>query len=325
MVCLCASGCGSEQRENRGFKGRRETVTLGIATEPLSAPFLIAQEKGYFADEGLDITVRSFPYGRVAFEAMLSGDVDLATVAETPIVLHSFKRDDFSIAAMFVYNDDDSKIVIHSDRVDAASGLRGKTVGTTIGTSAHFFLDSYLLHTGTAKHEVRIVDLSMKSLPVALQRGELDAIVVFEPYAHEALELAKGKAMRLPKVEIFRETFNLTVMRAFQKEHPEVLPRALKAIDRAISFMRQNKSEAIAVVVRKLGMDEKYLRDTWDDYVFGLSLDQAFLITLEDVARWAIDNRLTDANRIPNYLGYLEPAGLLAVKPQAVKVIRQLP
>jgi hypothetical protein len=37
-------------------------------------------------------------------------------------------------------------------------------------------------------------------------------------------------------------------------------------------------------------------------------------------ARWAIRNRLTDASKVPNYLGYVHIDAMKAVKPEAVQI-----
>ncbi len=321
-ACLLGGGCEREGTKRGGGQGPREAVTIGIAAETLSAPLLIAQAQGYFADEGLDVTVERYPFGRIALESMLAGEVNLATVAETPIVLQSFKRDDFAVAAMFVYNYDDTKVIVRKDRVAVPAGLAGKTIGTSFGTSPQFFLDTYLSSVGIAKSQVKIVDISQKDLPAALQSGAVDAIVAFEPYAHQALQLLPEAAMRLPKVEILKETFNLVVMKDFARQHSLVLPRVLRAMDRAITYQERNRAETIAILVRDLGIDATYLAETWDDYKFGLSLDQAFLVNLEDVARWAIENKLTERTEVPNYLGYLATDALQAVKPEAVRLLQ---
>ena len=327
LLILCVScvfsSCKRQQQTTREFKGNREPVTIGIAAETLSAPLIIAKEKGYFADEGLDVTITEYPFGKIALEAMFSGEVHLATVAETPIVMNSFKRDDFSVIAMFVYNYDDSKIVVRKDRgIKNAADLKGKKVGTTFGTSAQFFLDSYLNHNGYARSDVKTVNISQKNLPAALKSGEVDAIAVFEPYGHEAMKLLQDKAMRLPRAEIFRETFNLVAMKEFQKKYPEALAKILKALDKAVTFIKNNKEASITVLVQRLNMDKIYLYDTWDDYVFELSLDQTLLINFEDVAHWALKNRLTDRTDMPNYLDFIYFDGLQSVKPEAVRMIR---
>jgi NitT/TauT family transport system substrate-binding protein len=51
-------------------------------------------------------------------------------------------------------------------------------------------------------------------------------------------------------------------------------------------------------------------------------LDQALLTLLEDEGRWAIQNRLVEAKKVPNYLNYLHLDGLGKINPNFVTVIR---
>ncbi len=67
-------------------------------------------------------------------------------------------------------------------------------------------------------------------------------------------------------------------------------------------------------------MDRETLEATWDEGRYGLFLDQSILVSLEDEARWAIENKLTRASRIPNYLNFIYTDALLAVKPNAVTI-----
>jgi len=76
-------------------------VTLGISKSFLSIPVYIAQEQGYFAYEGLDITIQEYPSGKLATQAMLAGEMDISTVADMPIVYNSFAGEDFCIFATF--------------------------------------------------------------------------------------------------------------------------------------------------------------------------------------------------------------------------------
>jgi hypothetical protein len=52
-----------------------------------------------------------------------------------------------------------------------------------------------------------------------------------------------------------------------------------------------------------------------------LCRDQDVLLTMEDKARWLIQNRLTDRTRVPNYHDYLYPEALRQVNPKAVRMI----
>lgn len=129
--------------------GPREKVAIGVGSFLLSAPIIIAREKGFIADEGLDMTFKQYSFGKKAMEAMFAGEVDIATVAETPIVFNSFIRDDFIVFATFVYSYNDSKVLGRKDQgVSKPEDLKGKKLGITAKTSTHFFAHIYLAEHG---------------------------------------------------------------------------------------------------------------------------------------------------------------------------------
>lgn len=317
-IILFSSSC--KKQEN--IAGPRDKVTIGVADQVLSAPLIIAAEKGYFADEGLEVTIKNYSFGRVCIEKMFAGEVDLATVAQMPIVMNSFKRDDFLIIAQFAYNYDDSKIVVRKDKISKGSDLKGKKIGTPFGTSAHFFLDIYMNYCNVPKTSVEVINLLAENLPDAMKNGQVDAISSFEPYAYETLQRLQDNAMRMEKVELFKEIFNLVGTKDFVNNHPETLKKVLRSIDRGITFIKKNKSESIGVLTRKLNVKNTFLEAAWDGYVFDLSLDQSLLIIMEDQAHWAIANKRTDKTQFPNYLGFLYLDAMKSVKPDAVTVIK---
>ncbi len=53
-----------------------------------------------------------------------------------------------------------------------------------------------------------------------------------------------------------------------------------------------------------------------------LMLDQTILMSLEDEARWAMREGLTDKKEIPNYLDFIYVDALEQVKPETVTIIR---
>ena len=153
-------------------------------------------------------------------------------------------------------------------------------------------------------------------------RDRVDAIVVYEPYASMAMKALPGKAVKLPQSDLYKQTFNLAVMRSYAKGHPELLKKVLKAVDRAIPFIKQTTNESIAVMTKSLKPGEDLLVSIQDDLVFELSLEHSLLIVLEDEARWAIANKFTDKTKVPNYLGYFYLDAMKAVKPEAVSIIK---
>ena len=112
------------------------------------------------------------------------------------------------------------------------------------------------------------------------------------------------------------------VMNDFAQNNPEVLKRFLAAIDQATIFIKKNKKEAQDIVAQRLGLDKQVMTVLWDDFTFEISLAQSLIITLEDEARWAIKNNLTNKKQVPNYLNYIYLDALQEVNPKAISIIK---
>jgi len=312
------------QKQSQQPTGLLEKATLGVETSVLSAAVWVAENEGYFQEEGLDLTIIDYESGRLSFLALLKGEgIDICTVAPTPIMFSSFERQDFYLCATFIYSYDDVKLIARKDRgINAAADLKGKRIGTAAGTTGHFFLDSFLIQNGMLPSDVEMIDIGPSALPTALQNNQVDAIAIWEPHAYNAKRSLGKNAIRLPSSEVYRETFNLVAASTFAKDHPEALRSFLRAIDKATEFIRHNKEESQIIVSKRLKLDKGMISAVWDDFVFEISLDQSLLITLEDEARWAIQNKLTDKIKIPDFLDLIYPHALQDVKPEAVTIIR---
>lgn len=305
------------------FTGGRKKVKLGISKSFLSIPVYIAQEQGYFADEGLDIIIKGYASGKLAMESMFAGEVDISTVADMPVVFNGFVRKDFCIFATFTSSYHFVKVIARKDKgIKTGADLKGKRMGANRGTSSHFFLGVFLVHNHLSISDVEMVHIKTVDLPTALKDGEVDAISVWQPYTQKAKQLLMDNAIELPSSEIYRTTFNFAVMKSFIREHPETIKRFLRALDKAAAFIQNNREESQDIIAESFNVDKEFVRVLWDDYVFGIFLDQSLLITWDEIARWAIENKLVDNKKIPNYLNYIYLDALEAVKPESITIIR---
>jgi len=100
-----------------------------------------------------------------------------------------------------------------------------------------------------------------------------------------------------------------------------LIKKFLKALLHAQKFLERNKENAIDVTIKEMGIErKKEIICDWEKINFKLSLNQSLLITLEDQARWATENKFTNKKTIPNYLNYFYINSLKSVKPEAVSV-----
>ncbi len=310
---------GSSQKHTRPV----EKVKLGVETSILPSTVWVAENKGYFKEEGLEVEIKEFASGKTALATMLSeGNLDIVTVAETPVVFNSFDRNDYTISAAMVYSDNDVKILIRKGKgIQNPSDLKGKKIGITLGSTGHYFIGLFLDHSGLLYSDVETTDFEASDLPQALADGRVDAIITWEPHIFNAKKLLGNNAILLPSKAIFREEFYFVSLKDFINKNPDTIKRFLKAIERGETFIQENRSEAIDLVSERLKIDKEFITGVWDDFVFAVSLDQSLLITLEDQAKWAIVNNLVDATEVPNYLDYIYLDALDEVKPEAIGII----
>ena len=303
--------------------GPKENVTIGVASIAMSSPIIIAQEKGYFEENGLKVTIKPYPSGKKAIETMFAGENDVATTAELPIMFQSFVRNDFNVIATFTHSYKDIKVIARKDRgIKTPADLKGKRIGLIDKTGTHFFSYVYFTEHKIDPSTLKISFYPPADLPEVLKSGQVDAIVAFEPIAYQALAKLSGQAIMLPPSNLFRNTFNLAAKKDWTKQHPETLKKIIKAVDKAIEFTKNNKDESIELIASSLKLPKEYLFSVWGDLVFQLSLDNYMLTTMEDEARWAIKYEFVDTQVVPNYLDFIYLDAMKAVKPDAVSIVK---
>jgi NitT/TauT family transport system substrate-binding protein len=296
-------------------------LTIAVSRSPLSLPLYVAEENGYFAAEGLQVRIEEVIGGHRAMQSMLDGKADLATVSETVVMFNSFKRNDFSILASFVSSNDDIKLVMRSNSgIGKISDLAGKRVGTILSTASHYYLDTLLLLSGVDHDRVKIIAMQPETMALALQKGEVDAVAVWEPYPFQILANVKD-ARLLSAPRFYSLTFNLAASRKLTEgEHNEDLLKLLRALNRAQQFIDTEPKKAQTIMKSRLGLEQAFVDWIWPRYNFRLSLDQSFLSTLESEARWARTQGHIKAAKSPNYLEFIYSKPLRQVLPGAVNI-----
>lgn len=327
LVIAVVSYSWLNQKKQESFVGKRESVRIAIPREPLNTLLIIATERDFFSREGLDVVVvKEFTTGtgKRALEGLLAGDVDVATsVADTAIVFASFKNQDFRIVASNGSSDNDPRIVGRKDRgIRKPSDLRGKRIGTPMGTSMHFFLRTVLVRDGLSEKDVTLVFKYIEELPPALASGAVDAISIRKPHTDAAERLLGVNAVVFSLPGLYTKTLNVVASVNFIKEKPWAVKRIIMGLLKAEEFVKKNPEQAIQIVSARLGISKAELSDIWPELNLRVSLDQQLLPSLEEQARWAIKNRLTDKKQVPNYLNFIYSDALKEIKPEAVTIIR---
>lgn len=303
-----------------GGAGARAADTLRIAATqaPVSLPLYVAQQRGFFADEQLEVAIADCIGGTRCLRQLRDGKVDLATSSEMPVVLQAFTQPDLAIIATMARANDNLKLIARrSSGVTRSEQLDGRRVGLIVGSAAQYVLETQLLDAGVDPQHVAMVPLQAEDSVEALRSGRVDAVAVWEPYGYAALHGADAVGLRLALSGGYIEHYNLVAGRALFGRDDE-LARLLRAIQRAEQFIAARPAEAQAILRQQLKIEQGFVDWVWPGLGFRLSLDQALVSTMEGEARWAQREGHVPGGLRPNVLTLIHAGPLKSVDPAAV-------
>lgn len=328
LAAAIAAG-GSWWWANRGAderpKGPPEAITFAVAAAyPGSALVQLAEAKGFYSAEGLQVRIDAYPTGKASLDATLAGQADFATVADIPFMFAVLKGAPVAIvASMATTTGGEYGIVSRRDRgITDAAALKGRRIGVTAGTSGHFFVDALLVRRHVDTSTLRFVDVAPAKMPAALAAKEVDAIGTWEPYLSQVKEAAGANEITFGAEGIYDSPWLLTAMRENVQKRPEAVKRLLRALLRAERFLLEQPAEARALLAAVRKEDPARLEKLISPFRFNVRLGQSLLGALEDESRWALRNKLTSAEKVPNFLDHVYTEGLQSVNPNAVTIIR---
>lgn len=299
-----------------------ERLTLANAPAFMTGLVTIAQAQGLFVANQLEVTLRDFPTGEEALQAVENGEADVATVAETAFTLHLFQQPELRALALIGGWDNDVRILARRDAgITKPGDLRGKRIGTQQRLSTYFFLDQFLQKHRMTMADVTPVFAKAPLLANALLTGEVDAISMRDPFTSQAQAQLGNLAVLFEEPGLYDKVFLLAVMNKVADARESAISRLLQSLIQAEEFVRSQPDLARQRLRQAQPEAGAELDRAWSGLRLRVWLDHHFILTLENVADWAIRHHLVKAAFPPNFLHNLKSKPLQRLRPIAVNLL----
>lgn len=326
-VIIMAAGVGIwlSQKSPQESNAPPEKVSVAIAPPSFTTyTIIIAFEKGYFKDEGLDVRLQtSYPHGKATLNAVIDRKADFGASSETPFMHAVLGGGQLYVIATTVTAENDMAVVGRTDRgIFAPQDLKGKTIGVTIGSNGEYFIETVLLLHGIPRDEVSTVNLKPNQMYDALMNGDVDAIATWNPQMYRAQKKLGDRGVTFSAEGLYVPSFIIAARQDYVHSNPKTVAKVVRALNNASNLIQNNPNETQLIVSRYLKIDTALLKELSAIYRFKVSRDQSFLLTLENQSKWAIKHKLTDQTNVPNYLDFIYLDAVAAVKPENVTIIR---
>ena len=305
------------------YAGKTESINVAYSPFESLTLFWVAENQNFFSQNGLNVTSHKYNTGAGALDGVLNGEDNIVVgTTEFPLTSNILNgaqiRTISSIAkSEFIY------LVARADRgINEVSDLKGKTIGTTFGTIAHFYLGRFLELNGMSLQDVNLINLKTPAEWVnAVVNGSVDAVATAQPYAESAMEGLGDNAV-FWSIQSSQPLYAEAIATdTWITNNPGLVTRFLNSLSQAEDFVINHPDQAKAIVKNQMSLSDAYADKVWSQNQFSLSLDQSLLLAMQGEAQWLINNDLTNALVVPNFVDYVYVDGLNSVKPGAVNII----
>ncbi|SCZ44600.1 putative hydroxymethylpyrimidine transport system substrate-binding protein [Afifella marina DSM 2698] len=278
------------------------TVLLDWFVNPDHAPLVVAQEKGYFAEEDLDVEMIPPADPSAPPRLVAAGEGDVAISYQPNLYLQIAEGLPLARFGTLVETPLNSLVVLEDSDVTTLADLKGKTVGFSVGGFEDVLLKMMLEESGVSLDDVDLVNVNFALSP-ALLADRVDAVIgAFRNVELNQLDI-EGKPGRAfyPEEHGVPPYDELIFIARSDKLDDDRLPRFLKAIEHATLYLTNHPEEALEIFTKA----HPDLGDELNRRAF-----------MDTVARFSKSPGAFDAGRYQRFAEFMKDQGLIETVPE---------
>ena len=225
---------------------RAEPLRIGFGIWVGLGPLFVAQEKGLFAQEGVEVELIGMEIPEALYSGLLAGQLDVNIVTIDTMVQHFDPEQPYACVMVtdeFLGADG----IVAARNIRTIADLKGKTVALPDRSVSDFYLNVVLKEAGLGQGDLETVDLAAEDAGNAFLMREVDAAVTWEPLLTQGRQSAHGHLLANSS-----ETPGLLVdclaakTAVFERRRAEFQALA-RAWDAALDYVAAHPEEANAI------------------------------------------------------------------------------
>jgi NitT/TauT family transport system substrate-binding protein len=214
--------------------------------------FFVAKDKGYFAEEGLDVQPKVFSAPGEGLVPLISGDLDVHLSTVDATILRSAQAPDSLKIVALVDTSAGADAVLGGPSIKKPADLKGKKVAVTLGECNEVLLQKALQAGGLTEKDVNMVNMDPDAAGTALKAGNVDAAVTWEPWITQLVGAGNANAVFTSKEAPNVLTDCVVISDKVAKTKAAEIKGFLAAMNKATKFVAEHPDEAAAIAGKAL-------------------------------------------------------------------------
>ena len=254
---LTLTACQSDKSEGASTSQEGEAVTLnfGAMGSIDTIPFVIAQENGYFEEEGIKVNLELFNAAKDRDAALQAGQLDGVLADETAIAI--YQNSDMDMQITGATNGYWTLVATEQSNIHSLEDLKGKKIGISENTMIEYLADDITTLNGIAAEDFEKVAIpAMPARLEALRNNQIDAAILPAPFNETAIAdgAVEIETIHNPDIMISVTAFLNSVI----EQYPQAIQGFYNAYNKAVDYINSTDiSEYEDAVIKTVGYSEE--------------------------------------------------------------------
>jgi ABC-type nitrate/sulfonate/bicarbonate transport system substrate-binding protein len=217
-------------------------MTIATGVDPVFSAYYVAQQEGLFKKHGLDVRITTGPSGSAMVAFLVNGQIESAFGSE--------------IAGVSNHNLDPNVVVVAQAtrlvrwialvgrNIDSLEQLKGKKVGVARGSGGEVFWLAMLDKLRLNAADYTVVNVEAPEMVAALERGNIDAYAVWEPWVTRGLGAVKNTKVLRDQEGILEQGVYIYMNKGWIQKNPGPAESFLKALIDATEIINGDRKRA---------------------------------------------------------------------------------
>ena len=217
-------------------------MTIATGVDPVFSAYYVAQIEGLFKKHGLDVRINTGPSGSAMVSFLINGQIESAFGSE--------------IAGVSNHNLDPNVVVVAQATrlvrwialvgrdINSLDQLKGKKVGVARGSGGEVFWLAMLAKLKLNAADYTVVNVEAPEMVAALERGNIDAYAVWEPWVTRGLAAVKNTKVLKDQEGILEQGVYIYMNRGWIQKNPAAAEAFVRALVEATDLINKDRKRA---------------------------------------------------------------------------------
>ena len=217
-------------------------MTIATGVDPVFSAYYVAQQEGLFKKHGLDVRINTGPSGSAMVSFLINGQIESAFGSEIAGVANHNLDPNVVVVAQATRLV--RWIAIVGRNIDNLDQLKGKKIGVARGSGGEVFWLALIDKLKLNAADYTVVNVEAPEMVAALERNNIDAYAVWEPWVTRGLAAVKNTKVLKDQEGILEQGVYIYMNLGWIKKNPEQAEGFVQALVEATDVINKDRKRA---------------------------------------------------------------------------------